>query len=142
MQTLAEMAINFKKLEEITRALKSSKQTGHSFHTTFAFRGNKLLSIGINNYNKQHPSHKFGQYRSTKGSGIYVPGIHSEVSALIKLGVEDCSDITFVNLRIDNNGKLANSKPCFNCTRVLNQIRYKNVWYFDGSKFLNSKTLV
>lgn len=135
------MAINFNKLEEITRALKSSKQTGKSFHTTFAFRGNKLLSIGINNYNKHHPSHKFGKYKPTKGSGIYVPGIHSEVSALIKLGLEDCSDITFVNFRINNNGTLANSKPCLNCKRVLEQVGYKKIWYFDGSKFLINNTL-
>ena len=130
------MAINFSKLEEITRALKSSKQTGKSFHTTFAFRGSKLLSIGINNYNRQHPSRKFGKYHATKGSGIYTPGIHSEVSALIKLGLEDCCDITFVNLRINNNDKIANSKPCPNCSRVLNQIGYKNIWYYDGFHYI------
>jgi prepilin-type processing-associated H-X9-DG protein len=134
------MAINFGKLEEITRALKSSKQTGKSFHTTFAFRGNKLLSIGINNYNKQHPSHKFGKYVPTKSEGNYIAGIHSEISSVIKLGLEDCSDITFVNLRIDNNNKLANSKPCLNCNRVLDQLGYKNIWYFDGHSFIKLQT--
>lgn len=130
------MAINFSKLEEITKALKSSKQTGKCFHTTFAFRGSKLLSIGINNYKKQHPARKFGNYVSTKGEGDYVAGIHSEVSSLIKLGMEDCSDITFVNIRVDNNNRLANSRPCSNCQRVLNQIGYKNIWFYDGTTYI------
>jgi len=128
------VAINFSKLEEITRALKHSKQTGKCFHTTFAFKGSKLLAIGINNYTKQHPLHKFGPYKSSKG-GDYKAGIHSEVSAIIKLGLEDCSAITFVNLRIDNNNKLAKSCPCINCQRVLDQLNYKNIWFYDGEKF-------
>lgn len=130
------MAINFNKLEEITRALKHSKQTGKCFHTTFAFKGNKLLAIGINNYKKQHPSHKFGPYHSFKGSGNYIAGIHSEISSIIKLGMESCDDITFCNLRIDNNDKLAKSCPCVNCQRVLDQLGYKNIWYYDGSAFV------
>lgn len=130
------MAINFRKLEEITRALKHSKQTGKCFHTTFAFKGNKLLAIGINNYKKLHPSHKFGEYRSYKGSGNYTAGIHSEVSAIIKLGMESCEDITFVNMRIDNNNKLAKSCPCNNCQRVLEQLGFKSIWFYDGSSFI------
>ena len=130
------MAINFSKLEEITRALKHSKQTGKCFHTTFAFKGSKLLAIGINNYTKHHPSHKFGAYKSTKGGDNYNAGIHSEVSAIIKLGLEDCGGITFVNMRIDNNDKLAKSCPCINCQRVLDQLNYKNIWFYDGEKFV------
>jgi|LakMenE18May11ns_1017448.scaffolds.fasta_scaffold9956071_2 hypothetical protein len=131
------MAINFKRLEEITRALKPTKQTGKCFHTTFAFKGNKMLAIGYNNYNKLHPHHKFGVYEPTKDlNSNYTAGIHSEISCLIKLGVEDCSDITFVNVRIDNNDKPAISKPCANCECILEQVGNRKVWFFDGDFYV------
>lgn len=131
------MAINFKRLEEITKALKPTKQTGKCFHTTFAFKGNKMLAIGYNNYNKLHPHHKFGVYEPTKDlNSNYTAGIHSEISCLIKLGVEDCSDITFVNVRIDNNDKPAISKPCANCECILEQVGNRKVWFFDGDFYV------
>lgn len=132
------MAINFKRLEEITKALKPTKQTGKCFHTTFAFKGNKMLAIGYNNYNKLHPHHKFGVYEPTKDiNSNYTAGIHSEISCLIKLGIEDCDDVTFVNIRIDNNDKPAISKPCANCECILDQIGHKKIWFFDGEKYIN-----
>ena len=130
------MQINFKRLEEISKALKPVHQSGKSFHVTAVYRKNKMLCIGHNNYNKDHPYHKFGEYHPIKG-GKYSAGIHSEISALIKLGLDDCSDLTFVNLRIDNNGKPAISKPCDNCQRVLDQIGYRKLWFYDGEKYVN-----
>jgi hypothetical protein len=133
------MAINFKRLEEITKALKPTKQTGKCFHTTFAFKGNKMLAIGYNNYNKLHPHHKFGVYEPTKdNTANYIAGIHSEISCLIKLGIEECDDVIFANVRIDNNDAPAISKPCANCQGILNQIGYKKLWFFDGEKYINN----
>lgn len=130
------MAINFQRLEEITRALKPSQQTGKSFHTTFVYRGSKLLCIANNNYNKNHLHYRFGAYQPTKsGSKKYIACLHSECAALIKLGLEDCSHLTFVNCRVDNNGNPAISKPCANCQRVLNQVGYKKIWYYNGEKY-------
>jgi hypothetical protein len=130
------MAINFKRLEEIAKALKPVHQSGKSFHVTVVYRKNKMLCIANNNYNKNHPYHKFGEYAATKG-GDYMAGIHSETAALIKLGLEDCSDLTFVNLRIDNNGNPAISRPCDNCQRVLDQIGYKKIWFYDGKQYVH-----
>lgn len=132
------MALNFERLENIAKALKPLSQTGKSFHVTFAYFGNKLLAIGTNNYDKVHPHYRFGRYVATKTSNHanYQAGIHSETSCIIKLGLEDCSHITFVNIRIDNNGKPAMSKPCFNCRKVLEQqVSYKNVWYYNGTSY-------
>lgn len=126
--------INFKRLEELTKALKPIHQSGKSFHVTVVYKKNKLLCIANNNYKKRHPHYKFGHYLATKG-GNYVAGIHSECAALIKLGQEDCSDLTFVNIRIDGNGKPAISKPCKNCQRLLNQVGFKKIWYYDGEKY-------
>lgn len=134
------MALNFKRLEEITRSLKPIHQTGKSFHATFVYNKNKLICTAHNNYNKLHPYHKFGEYGSTKiCNGNYIPGIHSEVAAIIKMGREDCSNLTFINVRIDNNNDVAISKPCPNCQNLLNEIGYRKIIYYNGSKYVRYK---
>ena len=120
---------------EIARALKPSNQTGQYFHTTFIYRKRKALAIGINNYNKINLASRWGEYLPCKNDGPtrYIAGIHSEISALIKNGLEDCSDLDFFNVRIGNNNQIGMSKPCKNCQRVLKQVGFKNLYYFDES---------
>jgi deoxycytidylate deaminase len=130
------MAINFQKLETITRALKPFHQTGRAFHTTFVFNKKKLVCIANNDYSKQHRYHKFGHYKSKYQAGSYRAGIHSECSALIKMGIEDCSHLTFVNVRIDNGDRVAVSKPCENCQALLKNIGYKKLWYYNGQRYI------
>jgi hypothetical protein len=133
------MAINFKRLEEISRALKTTEQTGKCFHTTFIFHGSKLLSISKNNYTKSHRSHKYGEYVSRRGVGTYTAAMHGELSAILKLGLTNCSHLTFVNIRIDNNNNPAKSKPCINCQRILDSVGYKYLHYYDGEKYIKEK---
>ena len=132
------MAINFKRLENLAKALKPLNQSGQSFHATFVYHGNKLICIANNDYSRLHPYHKFGQYIATK-NGNYIAGLHGETAALIKMGLEDCSHLTFVNVRIDNKGNAAISKPCLNCQRLLTQTGYKSIWYFDGTTYVKQK---
>lgn len=133
------MAINFNRLESITRALKPKYQTGRSFHATFVFNKNKLICIANNDYSKLHPYHKFGVYKAATANDKYIAGIHSECAAVIKLGLEDCSHLTFVNTRINNHDQVAISKPCANCARLLNQIGYKHLWYYNGVEYIKTK---
>jgi deoxycytidylate deaminase len=123
------------KCVEISLGLKPSKQTGQSFHATFVFNKNKIISIGVNNYHKMHPYHRMGKYLGyKKNPREYKPCIHSEISALLKLGEEDCSRYSFVNVRIDNNGELSMAKPCPNCQRVLEGVGYKRIFYSTSEK--------
>lgn len=118
---------------EISLGLRPKKQTGKSFHTTFIFNKNRILSIGTNNYNKEHPYHKMGKYCGYKQNpSQYHACLHSEISALLRLGEEDCSRYTFVNIRIDNNNKTSIAKPCPNCQRILNQVGYKKIIYSNS----------
>jgi deoxycytidylate deaminase len=118
---------------EITKCLKKDKSTGHSFHTTFIFDKSKLLSIGFNNYNKLHRHHRFGIYKGTKDNPEkYISGIQSEIDAIIKLGRTDCSRLSFINIRIDNNNLPNISKPCENCCRVLQGLGFKQIYYIDS----------
>lgn len=126
-----------KRYVEIARALKPNNQTGQFFHVTFICKNRKILSIGINNYRKNLDAKRWGEYRPLKTTRTpdYHPGIHSEISALIKLGREDCSDLDFYNVRIGNNhGEIMISRPCLNCQRVLNQVGFKNIYYHDENK--------
>lgn len=135
------MAINFKRLENISKALKPVHQNGRSFHVSFVYNKKKLVCIANNDYNKQHPYHRFGKYKSKYDDrqNEYVPGVHAECSALIKMGLEDCSHLTMVNIRVDNNNKPAISKPCSNCEALLRQVGIKKVWYFDGVEYICEK---
>lgn len=134
------MAINFKRLEDIARSLKRTEQTGKSYHCCFVYLGNKLIKIGQNNYTKLHRSHKLGNYKSFKNnSSNYIAGIHAEIDAAIRLGETDCSDYKFINIRIDNNGNSAISKPCKNCERILRELNVKRIIYFDGKKYITER---
>lgn len=132
------MAINFKRLESITSALKLTHQTGRSFHATFVYHGNKLLCIAHNDYSKLHPYHKYGKYIG-KYDGTYQSGIHGECRAIIKMGLNDCNHLTFVNVRVSNNGTPSISKPCVNCQRLLDSVGYKAIWYYDGEQYIKTK---
>lgn len=132
------MAISFPRLESITAALKVTQQTGNSFHVTFVYHGSKLICIANNDCTKLHREHKFGKnygkYKVSKEP--YISGVHGEAAALIKLGLTDCSHLTFVNIRIKDDGTPGLSKPCPNCQRILDQVGYKRIWYYDGNNYV------
>lgn len=121
----------YNRLVEIARALKPKAQTGYSFHISALFRKGKILSIGVNNYNRQHLAHRFGEYYPTKftASSTYRASLHSECSLAIRAGLEDWCGCEMVNIRIDNNGNPANSKPCLNCARVVKALAPKRVFF-------------
>lgn len=124
------------KCAEITKALKPQKQNGRSFHTTFIFHKSRILSIGHNDYRKMHPYHRMGKYVGYKTNPhLYQSALHSEISAILKLGEEDLRKYTVVNVRIDGNNNLALSKPCPNCERVLRQVGFKRLWYSTKNGF-------
>jgi len=50
----------------------------------------------------------------------------------LRLGEEDCSRYTFINVRIDNNNKVSIAKPCPNCQRILDQVGYKKIIYLES----------
>jgi deoxycytidylate deaminase len=121
---------------EITKGLKPQKQNGRSFHTTFIFHKARILSIGYNDYKKLHPYHRLGKYVGYKTNPEnYQPCLHSEISAILKLGEEDLSKYSFVNVRIDGKNNLALSKPCPNCERVLRQVGFKRLFYSSENGF-------
>lgn len=133
------MAVNFKRLEEITSSLKQTHQSGKNFHATFIYHGSKMICIGTNSYNKQNLPYRFGEYQSNRSQGTYKAALHSEISGLIRLGMEDCHHLTFINIRVNNLGEPAISKPCANCLRNLKAVGYKHLIYHNGIEYVKEK---
>ena len=119
--------LKFRRSAEIAQALRSRHSTGRYFHTTTVFNKNKILAIGVNDYNRSHPLAV--KYKKKEVWNDYSPSIHSELSAILKLGLEDCSDLTFFNIRVDKFGNICNSKPCSGCSELLKQIGFKKLYY-------------
>jgi deoxycytidylate deaminase len=118
------MAINYSKLIEIARALKEKNISGRCAHSSFVFSKSKLLSIGFNKY-KTHPQTKNYSYHR-------FAGIHSELDAVLKLGMNDCSGLTIVNIRIDKNENLCNSQPCRGCSELIKTLGFKRIIYTNN----------
>jgi deoxycytidylate deaminase len=110
---------------------KEALQTGRAFHCTVALRGSKVIAIGYNDYTQLHPYQIFGKYNEYKPIAYtHTIGLHSEIACIKQiLFRNDYHKLTLVNIRIDNNGLLANAKPCVNCQRVLNMFHFKRILY-------------
>jgi hypothetical protein len=93
------------------------------------------MAIGMNDYRKLHPFHKFGRYRDYKGFETqYIASLHSETDLCIKLGENDWSDYEIVNIRIAPTGKLGMSLCCKNCENlIIKPLAPKALFYTDGN---------
>ena len=118
----------------IAKAMMSRGVTsnGRTFNCTFAVKKGKVLAIGVNNYRRQVRYMK--QFKTDVryyGEDNYQMSLHGEISCLLKLGYEDCSDIDFFSIRIDNNNHCRCSQPCKNCERILRMVGFNHIYYFD-----------
>lgn len=113
-------------------------------HFTFIFRRNKLLSVGSNDYKKDHPF--LNQYtRENLKINYGKKKMHSEPDAILKYKrydlLNELKDCIFINVRINSNYELGKSKPCSACQSWLSLINYRKFYYTDGyewpSKNLN-----
>ncbi len=94
-----------------------------------------MVCIAINNYKKAHNCKRFGKYDNWKGfESEYRPSIHSECAAIAKMGEEDVSDYTFLNIRIDNNGGANMARACPNCAKAIMSFGgCKKMFYSDSN---------
>jgi deoxycytidylate deaminase len=108
-----------------TLAWDNLSRESRCFHIAFIFKGNNILSIGVNS-KKTHPQIKKYGYQDFSR-------LHAELAAAIKFGKTDCRKYSLAVLRIDRNGEFNQSKPCECCSNMLNQLNFKNV-YFTNSE--------
>lgn len=114
---------------EIAKCLKPEKQNGQHYVVAGAMLGSRLVGLGFNDYTREHPRHKFGEYKPTRGdSKNYKASLHAEISLIKKLK-HDPQDLTFYIVRIDNNNQVALARPCKNCFRVFQKKGYRKILY-------------
>lgn len=122
---------------EISKALKDNNQTGKCFHTSFAFIRNRIIAIGMNDYNQAHPYNLFGHYQDYRGNVDYEACLHSEpalLKKLFKLNI-NLSKIKIINIRIDNNGRANYAAPCPNCYKLLIKNNLgSSIWFSKGEE--------
>lgn len=90
-------------------------------HISLIFDGNRLVSVGRNS-RKSHPAnlaHGYGPHCGT----------HSEMVAILKAG--DCRGLTLVNIRVNKNGALDQSRPCQACMRIIRSSGIAKVFHTD-----------
>lgn len=114
---------DFAKYIDISRALYRHDHPVRTFHTTFIVKKGKIVSIGINNP-KTNPRTLRYDYKGQIGT-------HSELSALLRLGYEDCADLVFINIRLMRDLTVNTSKPCQGCYDMMKQLGYKKFYYSD-----------
>lgn len=103
-------------------------------HIAFLIKSGKIVHIGTNS-RKSHPKIQNYPYISNQSTRL-----HAELSVCIKSGKENLSNYKMIVLRVNRNGKLANSRPCVGCQGVIKQFNIDEVWHSDssGNVVLNS----
>jgi len=137
--------MNFGKIIEVSFALINKHNADlRCRHFSFILDRNRIISIGLNSL-KTHPLNlKYNYVNKNNQSISDIVGTHAELSAVIKLGEEDCSGLTLVNTRINRNNQLDFSAPCSGCCDMINQLNFKNVYFsnaqgkFDKLNLTNS----
>lgn len=125
--------MNFNKIIEISYALINKHSADlRCRHFSFILDRNRIISIGLNSL-KTHPLNLKYKYVNKNNQSISnIVGTHSELSAVIKLGQEDCSDFTLINTRINRNNRLDFSAPCSGCCDMIQQLNFKNVYFSNN----------
>lgn len=127
--------MNFNKIIEMSYALAGKKRHRQRCkHFSFIYGKNKLLSIGINSP-KTHPINlKYNYLNKQKDKISHIVGTHSEMSAVIKLGLDNCENLIIINTRINRKNEIDYSMPCNGCMEMLEELRFCKIYYTTKEK--------
>lgn len=101
------------------------------FHFAFAFTGRRLLAIGQNEQFKPNCKvFKFAQKFNIKHWKEF-PFYHAELDVISRLWGKYYVDsyIKLVVLRLNKYAEICDSKPCHNCTILLQALNVQDVWW-------------
>ena len=83
----------------------------------------RILSIGVNSYNKSHPKQAEYAKRVGQPKKIY---LHAEVDAILRLKEEGHNIYT---VRLNKQGEMRYSKPCPICSLAIKEAGIKYSYY-------------
>ena len=116
------------------------------YHYAAAFDGNKMICFTQNNPIKTNAkAHRIGeQFNLPKY--IEHPYVHAEshlISKLLDMYNTVDPNWTVCVLRINRKGLILGSKPCINCSKLLNAVGLNDVYYsLDNGEFTNGWELI
>ena len=107
------------------------KKKYRTYHFSFAWRSNRLLSIGQNDPDKTNAKAMWFAKRFNNKKQLAYPYLHAEVDMLSKLWGRYYIDskMKVVVLRINSKGELKNSKPCSSCSNIFDALGVSRVWH-------------
>lgn len=98
-----------------------------SIHFSLAWRGNKFLGMATNSA-KTSPRNLRNQ--PLNSFPVSMKKTCSEMALFLKLRKRGCwNKATLVNIRINRQGVICNSRPCRFCENLIDYIAPKQVWY-------------
>ena len=103
-------------------------------HFTFVYYKGRILTIGRNNIKTNPLNLRNLDFRLNDSPPF--KGTCSELHAAIKLKNKtniDFGKISMINVRVDKNMKISNSKPCRFCHNLLAYLAPKNVFYSNDN---------
>ena len=104
-------------------------------HFTFVVFKNKILTIG-RNQKKSHSIHIKNPRIGRNGNKIIDKSICSEWAALSKLKNTTnipFNKITLINVRVDKNKNIKNSRPCTSCLSLCKFFDIRKIFYTNNS---------
>lgn len=122
----------FNKLVSLSRDMIHLPQN-RSKHFSFILYKKNIISFGWNKVFKTHPlSKKYGYWNEA---------IHSELDAINNFPYHhsQLSNYTLVNIRLYLDGKIALSKPCKTCSKLIKAFNIRNVYFStqEGFQFID-----
>lgn len=106
----------------------------YNFVSVITDKKNKILSIGMNHYNKTHPLQAKYAKQENEVERIY---LHSEIDALSK-----CKHIVPYKIfiaRANRSGQIKPASPCKICRRAITESGIKEIWYSVDNGFASER---
>lgn len=118
----------------ISKSLEMSRRKGvwnRCRHFTFILDGKRIVSLGTNS-RKTHPLNLLHPYTNRNMEIIsQFVGTHSEMKAVLRLGPQNCRGLSLLNVRIDRNGRVSQSRPCRGCMSMIRNLGLFEVLHTD-----------
>jgi hypothetical protein len=113
---------------------KNARNTKNKFfHFAFGYKKSKLLAIGQNNPEKTHPQALMLAKRFN--TDIEHPYLHAETDLISRLWGKYYIDdsLKIVVIRLNKRGELRCSKPCDQCSHVLQALGIHKIWWSENN---------
>jgi len=104
-------------LPALLEAARSHKGVGRASHAAALIKGKRCI-IAINDGRCPHWLKKYGYW-----------SLHAEAAVMHNIPNEVINGSTLIVIRVTRDGKLAESRPCNKCSKLLLEKRIKRTYY-------------